>query len=73
MGRKKKPDKRDIFIQLVIKKHVDVGEVMMNETYNDYFDFIESYVGDIMDPEDVLEEEEFNLIKEIVEEYKEVK
>lgn len=71
MARAKKVDKRDQFIQLVIKKGVDVGEVLLNKTYNEYFDFMDSYVGDIMGADEVLTEDEFNLIVEFANKYKE--
>lgn len=71
MARAKKVDKRDQFIQLVIRKGVDVGEVLLNKTYNEYFDFMDSYVGDIMGADEVLTEDEFNLIMEFANKYKE--
>lgn len=57
-------------IQLIINKKVDMDDFIMNDSYDEYFEYVSSYVdAGIMDPKNVLTEEEYDLIKEAVEKY----
>lgn len=58
------------FVSIIVKKNVDIDDVKNCDDYSDYLELARTFVDmAVTDAENVLEENEFDLCKEVIKEY----
>ena len=70
MAEKIKAQELRKFAKVVCRKSVDLDDVRLNDTYEEYIEYQSTFVNfGATDSKNVLEEDEFNLCKEVMKAY----